>query len=618
LTLQDWVYLLHAKRQGSGYVAHCPAHDDRQESLSINAGDNGAVVLHCFAGCSTEDVVAATGKTMADLYDRAAEPFAVHTAKAEAAYAYQDVSGQFMLEKRRFPGKKFCWYRNGEPCRGNRPLPALYCGFSDPVKAADTVYWVEGEKDCDNLNLRDMPAVSAPDGAQGKLTPEQLEPLRGKDVIILPDNDEPGHRHAQNVATALQGIAVSVRVLDLLKIDPALPEKGDISDLIEERGEGVLGTVRAMAESLPEWGADGGSGGNGWSGGSGSGGSTALTTISARELQQMDLPPLRYVIERVLPQGLAMWVAPSKYGKSWMALDACLSAANGDPFLGYKTNRCGVLYLALEDSLRRLQDRMDGILNGRPAPENFYLATAAPTIDGGLPQQVVQFIQAHPETGLVVIDVLERVRDMAAKGAGAYSMDYKTMTALKQIADGNNVCVLVLHHTRKMRDEGDVYNMISGTNGIMGASDTIWVLLKEKRDDVDATLCMTGRDIEGQSLVIKMDWTLHRWQRIGTTEEQEAARILEQYEADPAVKTIRELVKESPSGFNLSASDFFTAMGQRVGDYGGLTPATLGKRLQQIAPQLLKHDGVIHTLTRTSRGNVHCFLPRGAQQRMDN
>ena len=332
-----------------------------------------------------------------------------------------------------------------------------------------------------------------------------------------------------------------------------------------------------------------------------------LQTISARALQDKNLPPLVFVVGTILPQGLGLLVAPSKYGKSWLSLDLCLAVALGHDFLGCPTSQGGTLYLALEDGYRRLKSRMELILNGRPAPDNFYMATTAETIDAGLSGQIAGHLKAYPDTKLVVIDVLERVRGASSKNTSAYATDYRDMGALKRIADENNICVLVIHHTRKMRDEGDVYNMISGTNGIMGSSDTIWVMQRENRDDLQTKLHVTGRDIEQQSLVVTMNKATHRWERIGTVEEQAQAQAREVFEADPAVKTIKALLVENRNGFELSSTEFFVEMGRRAGDYGQYTPATLGKRFQNLAPLLLKYDRIIHSFMRTSKEKRHRF-----------
>jgi RecA-family ATPase len=229
--------------------------------------------------------------------------------------------------------------------------------------------------------------------------------------------------------------------------------------------------------------------------GSSSGTCANLETMSAIELWGTELPPLKYTVKDVLPQGLSILCAPSKYGKSWFSLDLCLSVAAGETFLGFETEKTGVLYLALEDGYRRLKNRMGKILIGGKPPENFDFAIKSGSIDKGLSEQVDAYLKENPSTGLIVIDVLQRVRSSGQRGAGGYSLDYSDMGVLKNIADVHQLSVLVIHHLRKLADDADPFNMISGTNGIMGAADTIFLICKKTRADKEATLKMIGRDI---------------------------------------------------------------------------------------------------------------------------
>jgi len=259
LTYQEWAVLLSAKNG----KARCPAHDDRYASLSVSAGKNGETLLHCHAGCAPEAVVAAVGKAMADLFTKegtTAKSYNVVTTRPLASYSYMDTSGKVQLEKRRFPcseaGKKhFRWYHvdaNRRWQTGRNGLtPALY--RIHEAKEISSILWAEGEKDTDALVNHGVWAVCAPDGAGGEVTLEQLEPLRGKDITILPDNDTPGKKHGQTVAGMLQGIAASVKILDLKKIVPDLPEKGDISDVFGKLGDDALAKLDELREATPEW-----------------------------------------------------------------------------------------------------------------------------------------------------------------------------------------------------------------------------------------------------------------------------------------------------------------------------------------------------------------------------
>ena len=209
----------------------------------------------------------------------------------------------------------------------------------------------------------------------------------------------------------------------------------------------------------------------------------ALRTVTARELQLKDIPSVRFIVDGLIPAGLSILASPPKYGKSWLVLDLCLSVASGKRFLGCSTNRSGCLYLALEDSERRLKARMDKLLYSRPAPEGFYFATEAHTLDDGLLDELEAFLAAHSGVKLLVLDTYQRVRGAAQGREGAYSADYRETGALKAFADRHNVALLLVHHLRKMRDDGDPFAMISGTTGISGAADTMLVLSRERRSD---------------------------------------------------------------------------------------------------------------------------------------
>ena len=197
-----------------------------------------------------------------------------------------------------------------------------------------------------------------------------------------------------------------------------------------------------------------------------------LQTISAPDLQKAVLPPLRFLVEDVLPEGTSLISAASKIGKSWMVLDLGLCVAAGLPFMGHKTNRCGVLYLALEDSLGRLQGRMNKVLGGKPPPPQFHFTTEAPKLDNGLLETLSAHLVQHPETKLLIVDTLQKIRGQALPRESGYAQDYREMETVKEFMDGRGVSILFVHHNRKMRDDDDPFNMISGTNGIMGASDT--------------------------------------------------------------------------------------------------------------------------------------------------
>ena len=226
-----------AKRCGEGWLARCPAHDDQHPSLSIDEGADGRALIHCHAGCTPEKIVAAAGLTLADLMP--ALPTAVSKQNGKprivATYDYRDEAGQTVFQVVRYEPKDFRqrqsdgnggwnWSVKGARVVPYR-LPELLASPAAPV------YVVEGEKDADNLAKIGVLATCNAGGA-GKWTREHSQYLRGRQVFVLPDNDEVGHNHAQQVAQSLLGIAESVRVVEL----PGLPPKGDVSDWLAAGG----------------------------------------------------------------------------------------------------------------------------------------------------------------------------------------------------------------------------------------------------------------------------------------------------------------------------------------------------------------------------------------------
>lgn len=237
-----------AKRDGQGWHARCPAHDDRRPSLSIAEGDDGRALVKCHAGCTPQAIVEAVGLTMADLMPTNSSGNS--KPRIVAGYDYRDESGNVVFQVVRFEPKGFR-QRRPKPgggwdwsVKGARVIP-----FRLPellAKPAQPVVVVEGEKDCDNLRQVGVLATCNAGGA-GKWTAEHAAFLKGRQVIVLPDNDEAGRNHAQQVARSLHGMAASVRIIEL----PDLPAKGDASDWLAAGGS--KDELDRLIESAPVW-----------------------------------------------------------------------------------------------------------------------------------------------------------------------------------------------------------------------------------------------------------------------------------------------------------------------------------------------------------------------------
>ena len=230
------------KATGDGHwQARCPAHDDRTASLSIALGEQSRILLTCHASCPTEEIVASIDLTMADLFDANERRNGDGKKEIVAAYDYVGEDGELLYQVCRFNPKDFRqrkpdgrggWeWRLGKTRRVLYRLPAV-------VKAAATggeVCVVEGEKDVEALEKRDIIATCNPGGA-GKWKPQYAESLRGARVAVIADRDEPGRKHARDVATSLAGIAAAVRIFEPAEgkdVSDHLAAGRELSELVE-------------------------------------------------------------------------------------------------------------------------------------------------------------------------------------------------------------------------------------------------------------------------------------------------------------------------------------------------------------------------------------------------
>jgi hypothetical protein len=169
--------------------------------------------------------------------------------------------------------------------------------------------------------------------------------------------------------------------------------------------------------------------------------------------------------------------------------------------------------MALEDSERRLQMRLRTRLTDK-APDNLYFATSWPPMHQGGLDQLDEWLSCHPDVELVIADTLARIRPPQKSGANVYLDDYSVGCRLKALADKHHVTLIAVHHTRKAPAD-DTLMEVSGSTGLTGAADTIWVLKRPKRTSADGLLFVTGRDIEENELALKFDPQTGKWSTVG-------------------------------------------------------------------------------------------------------
>ncbi len=242
-----------------------------------------------------------------------------------------------------------------------------------------------------------------------------------------------------------------------------------------------------------------------------------LNIIDAETLLATPLPKTMYIVNNLLPQGLSIFCGASKIGKSWLMLDLAIKVAKGETMWGLATHQCDVLYLTLEDTIVRVQERLYKLVD--EAPYNLRIAVACEKIGKGLEEQINTALNEYPQTKLIIIDTFQKVRN--AGGAvrdGMYAVDYADVSALKEIADKNKIAVMFVHHLRKVKDLDDPFNDVSGSTGIAGAADTIFIMSRS-RSDKNADLIVSGRDINYQNMELFFEKCRWQLQKIKTENE---------------------------------------------------------------------------------------------------
>ena len=297
-----------------------------------------------------------------------------------------------------------------------------------------------------------------------------------------------------------------------------------------------------------------------------------LLTIDGETLMSQPLTPLNFVVDTLLSQGLHILAGSPKVGKSWLALWLAVTVAKGEAIWGMGVKQGTTLYLCLEDSTLRIQNRLFEITEDAPA--NVHFSTSSDTLGKGLEEQLCSFLVEHPDTVLVIIDTLQMIRGTGYDNT--YANDYRDLAALKRIADAHGIAILLIHHLRKELAD-DVFSRISGTTAISGATDSNFVLRKSHRRENTATLYCTGRDIAYRELSLEFDTSVHVWDLLADDHEDEPEP---QDEIIPAVSAF--LAERGPfSGRATELAEMLKPYSTR--DW---TPAVLSKKLIRFSAEL--------------------------------
>lgn len=296
--------------------------------------------------------------------------------------------------------------------------------------------------------------------------------------------------------------------------------------------------------------------------------------INAIDLLKMDIPPVKFCVGALIPTGLTILVAPPKMYKSYMALDMCIEIASGGTFLGRPCFKQECIYFDLESGKGRPRGRLRQVLNGRDMPDGLWIIESGEKrksekeekkeITGKLfIEHLEGQLELHPDVGVIVIDVFQKIKPPGKRTQNAYESDYDIAGCLQEFAVSHDIALILIHHTNKMGKgrQTDGFDRISGSTGIMGAADCVMMIDKDDRYSDEATLYVTGRDVEQQRIRIRWNSEVFRWQYLGDAEDIEEAESAFAYENSPVIKTIRKLLSQFNGTWEGNASEIINASG---------------------------------------------------------
>ena len=279
-------------------------------------------------------------------------------------------------------------------------------------------------------------------------------------------------------------------------------------------------------------------------------------TITARELMFKEFADLKWCVPDILPEGTYLLSAKPKVGKSWLALQIALAVATAGQTLGKRVQGGSALVLALEDNKRRLKSRLTKLgaflLPNEDHLARLHLETEWPRVDQGGADNIEQWLIAHPDARLLVIDTLEKIRKPRSGNANAYTDDYQALAPFMAMSSKYNLTILVIHHNRKM-ESNDPLDLVSGTLGLSGGCDGA-LILDRQRGMPGATLHLIGRDIEEDgAFAMRFHKENCHWELIGGAEDitasNERAHLLKVFKEENrglSPKEVAELSERKP------------------------------------------------------------------------
>ena len=314
-----------------------------------------------------------------------------------------------------------------------------------------------------------------------------------------------------------------------------------------------------------------------------------LRTVTMNELLDTVYTGKEPIIDGLLYRDTYLFTGSPKVGKSFFMTQLAYHVSTGTPRWGYPVRKGKVLYLALEDSKERLQSRLHRMF-GEDGTDDLYLTTSSGGTGKVLEGNLIRFLSDNPDTSLVILDTLKKIREKT-NTAYSYDDDYETVIKLKNFADRRNICLIIVHHNRKLRSD-DVFEMISGTNGLFGAADGAFVLDKENRGSDEATLYVAGRDQPDAKLQLKRNTSTLAWELIDVDTESWKDP------PDPLLDSVAALVSEDRRIWQGSPTELAATLNT------DLSVNALTRKLNVYAQKLRNDYSIIYRNTRNHDGRT--------------
>lgn len=586
------------KGRDGKYMARCPNHGDSTPSLSVSLGSDNKILLKCFAGCSTEAIVWSMGLELKDLFAEPAaafptygEPKTNQPATQEAEYLYAGGTLK-KLKFRRADGSKYCTWRHlkgGKWEKGrNNTLPGLYQSQPD---LPEIFFLVEGEKDVDNLKKAGMVAVSLPDGSQSKWEDPYNAVFKGKQVVILPDNDEPGKKYAQMCAEKLHGNAANIWIVVLKQAWPDIPEKGDISDMIFRMGADVaVQKVMELLKTTPEWTPPA---------------TASLSLICAADVEYS---PPKWLISPYFQRGKGTLIqADPGTGKTAFMCAIAASVTTGTPIMGLNVETPGsVLMLSVEDDLGVLRGRISAN-NGDPNKVYFMPNAAEMTLNSPEIEQAIKQVGCK----LLIFDPLQAF--LGAKIDMFRANETRPALAkLFDMCDRNDCACAVISHMGKNGMGKSPVNQSLGSVDIPAAMRSVLHIARNPEDDTEciAVHVKSSNAPKGRSIAYEIvDRGGVKWHGFCDFSVEDLNAVQKRvekgvpYENEPLVQVFNQLITDRPGGGFWSYAELKEKGAKLLGFPPFSSTDDLKKKLSgPLAREIQTQDGLIVTCGHKQNG----------------